>query len=176
MQSIYLDARGAARRHQFRKDARAIDFENVGPLINLTYAEYEQYKAWRFWPSDVSREEVIRRTIERSKEKKKKKRAEKRLERQPRTACDWRDDVLLRMLTKLGGEASLPELIRRARTPAAFGHVSAPRNMPAIRKENANKLRERVRRTIARLVKHEAVEIETRRGVRGPVIFVHLCT
>jgi hypothetical protein len=41
-----------------KRRARSISFDEIGPLIKLTFAEYVEHKAWRFWPCDRSRQEV----------------------------------------------------------------------------------------------------------------------
>jgi hypothetical protein len=170
-----------------RREARKFAFDDIGPLIGLTYAERERLKAWRFWPSDVPREEVARRQsrceAEKSRERQRKHRRKLRDERERMRDEPNREEAVLEMLQLeepwprrsgccpphlvrlLDGWITMPALVAMARYCRAFRR---PDGRPL------RNLRDAVRVALRRLHEQGKVELSERDGKRGRIILARL--
>jgi hypothetical protein len=148
-----------------QRAARRLRFDDIGPLVGLTLADIERFKAWRFLPCDLSCEKFEKYKRERRKRKNRDSKREKRAERQPRRLADLRDDAVLRMLK--AGPTTLPELTRRAKDSPAFARTGYLDSW-------ADSLRELVRRVVRRLERLGVVETDRQPGRFGPVLGVRL--
>jgi hypothetical protein len=98
--------------------ARSISFDEIGQLIKLTFAEYEEHKAWRFWPCDRSRQEVREWMKQRQADNERKRKDDERYWKQQLSVASQRDDFVRRKLAK--GATTLPKLYESARHSPAF--------------------------------------------------------
>jgi hypothetical protein len=174
----------AAELHGLKRKARWLKWDMIGALIQLTYAERQACKLWRFMPCDVSAEEVKRRRSEKraaaEAKRKKRKREELRNERDAMRQTNKRDDAVLRMLDLTGKDYHSPdapppychwlpvsELVKQAKRCDAFRcpDGSRPRD-----------LRRLVNRTVEKLKAFGAIETKLKPGKRGPVLWVRKVT
>jgi hypothetical protein len=148
--------------------ARSISFDEIGQLIKLTFAEYEEHKAWRFWPCDRSRQEVREWMKQRQADNERKRKDDERYWKQQLSVASQRDDFVRRKLAK--GATTLPKLYESARHSPAFrlqaGGGPWPGGMSFLKKGQAHRLRTAVHAVVNRMERCGEVETCIRNGVR----------
>lgn len=157
-----------------RRAASATPFDDLGPLIKLTWDELVRWEAWRFYPCDISREEYERRKRERRKAKDAERKRDERAWNQRRPVGDLRMESVMHMLAD--GPATVPQLFKRALRSRPFqpGRVVIP-GMPERNWSRAEVVRNAVHRIVQRLAKLGMVETKVgKKGRRGPVLWVRL--
>jgi hypothetical protein len=156
-----------------RREARRLAFDDIGALVGLTFAEWGRFKAWRFYPCDITREEFERHRRERRKEKARTRRQEKR-EGQSFSLAEQRYWTVLGIV-KRAGKITQPELIKRTRRHPPFQPSPSYFNTAFLRDlvpKRATALRQLVHRIVKRLAEDGLVTIETTKGKFGPVLVV----
>jgi hypothetical protein len=148
---------------EMQRRARSIPFDDIGPLIiKLTFAEYEHYKAWRFWPCDRSRQEVREWMKQRRADNRRRHKQDEREWRWTLTVAERRDNFVRRKLAK--GATTLPKLYESARYSPAFWPQRAA--CPSfLKKGRAHCLRTAVHKVVNRMERRG--EVETRIGHDG---------
>jgi hypothetical protein len=162
-----------AELQRLQAAARRLAFDDIGASIKLTADQWEHFRAWRFWPCDISREEGERRRRQRRRDKDRIKRQENRAKKRGLSTGDRRADSVLSIL-KASGPTTLPDLVRRAKHSPAFPAIYPCPAMPELAERRRNMLRKLVHRAVKRLAELGLVETEARRGNHGPVLHVQL--
>jgi hypothetical protein len=156
----------ATEMKTLQRAARKLAFDEIGTLIELTYDDWLRFKAWRYWPCDMSREEVERVKRERKREKARLSRQKRRAELARRTKANRREDFIMKVLAE--GPTTMPKLFKRARRSPAFWPVryGSSSALGSLNQSRGHVVRELVRRVVKGLVGYGVVETGPRKAVR----------
>jgi hypothetical protein len=154
----------ATEMKTLQRAARKLAFDEIGALIKLTYDDWLRFEAWRYWPCDMSREEVERLKRERKREKARVNRQNRRAMRVRRTKAHRREDFIMKVLAE--GPTTMPKLFKRARRSPAFWPVRYGGCLRSLNQSRGHVVRELVRRVVKRLVAYGVVETGPRKAVR----------
>jgi hypothetical protein len=148
-----------------KRKARSISFDEIGPLIKLTFDEYVKHRAWRFWPCDRSRKEMREWMKQRQADNRRKRKQDERDLRWSLSVAEQRDNFVRRKLAK--GATMLPKLYESARHSPAFWPPGGGGPWPSdIKKGQAHRLRTAVHKVVARMERRGEIKTWIEHGVR----------